>query len=197
MDACVLCFDEMDMMSYQDERQSTETCVKLDCGHAFHTQCIVRCLSQAERKCPQCNSNKDPLQTMSEEGVAVEMINEIKKDDRMRILFKELKETREEYGITVAQLKKEAREYAEKRAKELQIPEKRKYLIDCLTELRRTSKEVAQEKGVRYVGALKYIYDSRVRYYAGTTFERYFLGKSSAYGLYRLKYPALYVRLYQ
>jgi hypothetical protein len=196
MDACVLCFEDMDMMSYQDERESTQTCVKLDCGHAFHTQCIVRCLSQAERKCPQCNSNKDPEQTMTEEGIAIQYVSEIKKDERMRMLFNELKEAREECGKAIAQLKKETREYAESRKKELQVDEKRKYMIDCLGELRRVSREVAKDKGSKYMGALKYIYDSRTRYYAGTSFEKYFLGKQAAYGLYRLKHPGVYIHLY-
>ena len=196
MDACVICFDNMDMKGYQDERDSTSSCVKLGCGHAFHTRCIIECLSQADRKCPQCNSHKDPEQMLTEEGVAVRLINEIKKDDRMRLVMGEISEAKEECNQAIVQLKKDILTYTETRAKELQVPEKRKYLIDCLGEARRVAREVATEKGTRYVGALKFIYESRVRYYGGTTFERYFFGRSSSHTLYRLKRPGIYMNLY-
>jgi Zinc finger, C3HC4 type (RING finger) len=186
----------MDMKTYQDERDSTQTCVKLECGHAFHTRCIISCLSQADRKCPQCNSNKDPEQMLTEEGVAVKLINEIKKDDRMKLLMGEISEAKEECATSVVQLKKDIRKYAEERSKELQVDTKRKYLINCLGELRRTAREVANEKGTRYVGALKFIYEQRVRYYGGTVFERYMFGRQSAYSLCRLKRPGLYMNLY-
>lgn len=196
MDACVICFDEMDMKTYQDERDSTQSCVKLECGHAFHTRCIISCLSQADRKCPQCNSNKDPEQMLTEEGMAVRLINEIKKDDRMKLIMGEIGEAKEECSAAIVQLKKDIRAYAEVRAKELHVPEKRKYLIDCLGELRRTAREVANEKGTRYVGALKFIYDQRVRYYGGNTFERYMFGRQAHHTLYRLKRPGIYMQLY-
>lgn len=196
MDACVICFDEMDMKGYQDERDSTQSCVKLECGHAFHTRCIISCLSQADRKCPQCNSHKDAEQTLTEEGVAVKLLNELKKDDRMKLIMGEIGEAKEECNSAIVQLKKDIRTYADVRAKELHVPEKRKYLIDCLCELRRTTREVANEKGAKYVGALKFIYDQRVRYYGGTVFERYMFGRRYSYSLCRLKRPGLYMNLY-
>lgn len=196
MDACVICFDEMDMKGYQDERDSTETCVKLGCGHAFHTRCIIQCLSHAGRKCPQCNSQKDPERMLTEEGVAMKLIAEIKKDDRMKLITGELNEAKEECNSAIVQLKKDIRAYTEKRAKELQVPEKRKYMIDCLSEMRRVARDVAVEKGTRYIGSLKFVNDSRTRYYGGTTFERYFFNRQACYSLCRLKRPGLYINLY-
>ena len=58
--SCVICFGDMDMQEYGDERSHTETCRKLRCGHAYHTDCIIEFLSHSNHRCPACNEYKTP-----------------------------------------------------------------------------------------------------------------------------------------
>lgn len=116
MDMCILCYENMDMMNYKDERQNTATCYKLDCGHAYHTACIIGCLTQMNRKCPQCNTEKDPSKELSKQGLAEKLLREIRNDEHVKPLVEEFKEIKEEYSESILQLKKDIREYAKKRA---------------------------------------------------------------------------------
>lgn len=192
MDPCVICFEDMDMKTFQDERQQTLTCIKLECGHAYHTTCIVRCLSTMNQKCPNCNKNKSPGEQLTREGLARKLVGELKKDPEIRFLMSEFKESTLEYSDTITQLKKDIKQFIAKRQVELQLNEKRKYMFDCLTKIQTTSKSVSKTKGAQYVAALHT--RSMGRYWRGTTFERMFFGTQEAYRICRLKQP--YLRMY-
>ena len=191
-DPCVICFDGMDMRSFEDARDNTETCIKLECGHAYHTRCIIRCLSEMNRKCPNCNKEKNARHDLTREGLTKQFMSEIKKDTDIKFLVKELAEIKEELHETNVQLKKDVTEYFEKRKIELNFSEKRNYLIHCLSKIQRKTRSLAREKGPEYVGALAY----ERSYYGTTTFERNFFGTSQAYAISRLKFPYLRLKLY-
>jgi hypothetical protein len=190
MDICPLCFEGMDMLGYQDERQNTTECYKLDCGHAYHTGCIISCLTQMNRKCPQCNADKDPSKELTREALASKLIREVKRDERVKFLLGEFKEIREEYSEDI-------KEYGEKRAAELCVPEKSKYLMDSHKEIQSTARRIAREKGIEYVGALKDVVNRRNRWWEGSAFDRAFFSKKEAYSIRRLKFPRLYLDLFQ
>ena len=191
MDHCAICFETMDMLAFQDERTQTSTCVKLSCHHAYHTLCIVDCMSKMNYKCVQCNTEKDPVKELSEAGMSASLIRKLKADDKVKPFLEEYKEAKEEYAETVSQLKRDIREYSKKRAEELCIPEKRKYMTSCISELKRVTTTVAKAKGNEYLGVLK----RQVRYYYGGIFENNFFGRQTAHSLYRLKHPHLYLDL--
>lgn len=196
MDICPLCFENMDMKSYEDERQNTTESYKLDCGHAYHTACIISCLTQMNRKCPQCNSHKDPSKELTKEALASKLLKEVKKDNRVKDLIDEFKESRDEYAETLSQFKKDIKKYIETRGEELCISEKRKYMIKCLSEIQTTSKTVAKEKSLEHQGALV---PSRGRHrhpWNGTQFDQLFFGRTMSYTIHRLKFPHLYLNLY-
>ena len=196
MNICAICFETMDMQEFEDSQSQTSTCFKLECEHAYHTSCIIRCLSQSGRKCPQCNSEKDPARQLTQEALASKLVNELKRNDAIKPLIAEFKEGKEEYAQTIQQLKKDIKEYAELRAKELCIPDKRKYVMNCLSEIQRTTKSIAAQKGTQYVGAIKHA-TGRNRTYVGTpSFDRVFFGIQGAYSISRLKYPRLYLELF-
>jgi len=194
MDTCILCFEDMDMMSFRDERVQTPSCIKLECNHAYHTKCIIRCLTVSNLGCPTCNKHKTPAQELTREGLAKKLIGELKKDDEIKFLITEFKESASEYKDTISLLKKDIKQFISKRNDELQLSEKRKYMLECLTKIQSTAKTVSKIKGPQYTGALNLRYTGRYR--RGTSFDRLFFGASEAYRIFRLKTPSLYMPLY-
>ena len=194
MELCPICLEEMDMTSFQDERQQTATCFKLECDHAFHTSCIIRCLSLTNQKCPSCHKNKSPTEELTREGFAKRLIAELKRVPEIRVSITELRETISEFSDTVNILKQEVKDFVKKRSEELLIEEKRKYMLGCISKILSDCKTVCKTKGPQYTGALT-LRSSRGRYWQGTTFERIFFGINEAYRIHRLKCPSLYIRL--
>ncbi len=191
----MICFEDMDMASFEDQRENTETCIKLDCGHAYHTRCIVRCLSHLNQKCPNCNTTKSPSQEITREGLARKLVSEVKKDDDMKFLLTEYKEVREELSQAERQLRKDVKEFINKRKTELCVDEKRSYFMNCLSRIQSTAKAIARTKGPQYVGALSPERNAR-NYWFGNYFERIMYGKMQARSNHRLKFPYLRMSLY-
>jgi len=193
-DPCVICFEAMDMKSFEDERENTESCVKLECGHAYHTRCIIRCLSSMNQKCPNCNKNKTPMAELTREGIIRKLMREMRKDDDVKFLLGEYNESREELIEANKTLEKDVKKYIEIRKKELHIPEKRSYFMECISKLQGRIRSLAREKGPVYLGAMTA--DPRYRRWMVTSFEYNFFGRAQGYRNRRLKFPYLRMSLY-
>lgn len=192
-DPCVICFEAMDMKSFEDERENTHSCIKLECGHAYHTRCIIRCLSSMNQKCPNCNKNKTPIAELTREGIIKKLMKEIRKDDDVKFLLGEYNESREELAEANRLLQKDVKEYIEIRKKELRIPEKRSYFMECIARLQGKTRSLARAKGPEYLGAMT----ANARYrWVTTSFEYNFFGRTQAYTNRRLKFPYLRMSLY-
>jgi hypothetical protein len=148
------------------------------------------------RKCPQCNSGKDPSKELTKEGLVAKLLKEVKKDNRVKDLIDEFKESRDEYAETLSQFKKDIKKYIETRGEELCISEKRKYMIKCLSEIQSTSKTVAKEKSLEHQGALVPPRGRRRNPWNGTPFDQLFFGRTMSYTIHRLKHPYIYLKLF-
>jgi len=144
------------------------------------------------RKCPNCNIDKTPQQELTREGLKKKFVAEMRRDNEIKFLMTEYKEIRDELHQANAQLKKDIKEYIEKRKVELNIPEKRNYFLNCITALHRTARSLAKEKGPEYVGAIN---SERRAFYGIPIFEYNFFGKQHAYINRRLKFPYLRLQL--
>ena len=196
MDPCVICFEDMDMISFEDARERTETCIKLVCGHAYHTQCIVRCLSHLDQKCPNCNSSKTPSEQLTRHGMARKLISELRKDDDIKFLLKEHSESRNELAIAEKQLNLDIKEYIKQRRIELHIDEKRSYFMSCSNHLSSTLKKLAKLKNPQFMAALEPEIHRRYHYWYGSYLDEMLFGRSRARANYRLKFPFFRMRLY-
>ena len=121
--------------------------------------CIITCLTQMNRKCPQCNSQNDPSRELTKEALASKLIRELKKDDRVKPLMDEFKESYDEYSATLSRFKKDIRNFVETHAQELCLEDKRKYMMKCISEIQTTSRAIARQKGTQYQGALTPMHD--------------------------------------
>ena len=151
---CPICFDEMDMKEFKDEEEGTETCHKLECGHAFHTKCIVDFLTKTSQACPGCNKTRPPEKQLEIEGLIRKTVSHVKNDVRVRLAKEEFKTGKEEYRSALKQLEKEGREWAHKRAAELKIKEYKSYYYSSAKAVMTAAREVATEMGPRYIAAV-------------------------------------------
>ena len=182
---CVLCFEDMDMSTFQDDRDSTETCFKLECGHSFHTKCIVNCLQKSNHVCPQCNKQKDPESKLTIEGLATRLFVELRKHPDVKIAIHESKQAKIELRESLDTLTKETKEFVEKRKVELCILEKRKYLLDSLANVKSVIKATAHQFPPKYQGC--------VGYFSGWKLEKLIFGVASYRYMYRLRVPRIYI----
>ena len=182
---CTICFEDMDMKAYGDERDSTPTCFKLECNHAFHTKCIVECLQKTRHKCPSCNENKSLEETLSREGVILEIVDEIKKVESVKLAIQEFRTAKHEITESIKFFKEDVKKYAEHRKTELKILEKYKYYIQCQQTVSSEAKKIAKSKGGKY-RALFDLPNKHMRYQA---FERGLFGSYVRYYNYQYKHP--------
>lgn len=190
---CLLCFDEMDMLPYKDPNNSTSTCVKLSCDHAFHTKCIITCLEKSDHKCPLCCTRKSPKDELTREGIIRNVIRELKRNAEIKRLIEERKTAREEILSTLKTIKKDTEKFAAKRAEELKFFEKREYYKKCTREAFYTATKVATEKNPLFTGVL--FNKSRPRHtrsYDLTLAHRLFFGSENTRCEWRITTPRIY-----
>ena len=152
---CPVCFDDMDMRDFNDQRASTETCFKLECGHSFHTKCIVQFLTRTQHKCPSCNKHKTPEEKLQMEGQVRNLLRTIKTDERVRLPKREYVIARTEYKAALETLKKDALQLVRKRAAELKIKEHKNHYYNCVRAVISGAKEVAREREPKFVSAIE------------------------------------------
>jgi hypothetical protein len=184
---CPLCFEEMDMQTYQDERESTQTCFKLKCNHAFHTKCIVECLQKTGHECPSCNKHKTIADDLTEEGLVRQLVVDMKKLPAVRDALRETAIARTDVLNTINLIKKDAKVYAKERAAELKLKEKQAYMRTCIATAKKVTLEEARKKSPMHFAAA-----SKVSLFRRTTLlELCLLGYANTYQLHRLRNPYL------
>jgi len=74
---CSICWEDMDMQDYNDSRESTLTCFKLECGHSYHTKCIIMALSKTKHQCPLCNKEKSIQDKVEEQAYIKKILRKV------------------------------------------------------------------------------------------------------------------------
>jgi len=189
--SCPICCDDMDMKEYSDEQQSTSTCFKLECGHAYHTRCIVAFLTKSTHKCPSCNKQKTPEEKLERQGVIYNLVKEVKKDERVKLATNEFKIAVAEYKHALKVLRDETKEWVKQRSKELKIREYKNYYSRSGKNVLETANEVAKEFGNTYTGAVMSADREERRW--GTTVAKRILFGTFIYGFndWRLRLPRI------
>lgn len=186
---CAICFEEMDMNAYQDEHDSTSTCFKLECNHAFHTKCIVECLQKTRHKCPSCNQDKNLEDSLNKEGIILELVDEVKKAEPVKLALDEYRKAKVEMADSLKIFKEDVKKYATQKKAEMKLAEKYKYYIQCQTNVSHEANRVAKAKGGKY----RAVFTMRFKHVRSQAFERGLFGVYTRYYNYQYKHP--YVRL--
>jgi hypothetical protein len=193
---CPICYDDMDMKEFRDDLPGTDTCFKLECGHAFHTKCIVQFLTRTEHKCPACNVHRTPEQSLEIEGVLRNLLRDIKKDCRIRIAINEHREATSEYKNVMKQLQTEAEDWIANRATELKFNEHKIYYKKSITAVMNTAQEVAKERGPKFLAAVNSQRTATQQRYGLNIVNRVLFGKNCPGNRdWKLRYPRVWIRL--
>lgn len=143
----------MDMIEFQDPEESTATCFKIECGHAFHTRCLITCLTAGRHKCPLCNTDKPPEQELNHIGYARKMLQEIMNCRDVILIRNELNEAERELKEVGKAFKKRLQEFGEQLAEEMKLSTHREYYTKCLNATRGLIRTKCREVGNRHLGA--------------------------------------------
>lgn len=185
---CAVCWSEMDMRDFEDTRQSTATCYKLACGHAYHTTCIIEFLTRTRHECPLCNKLKDPQIAVPFVGYVRKVIAEVFKIPEIALAKQELSVTKEEYKAQLKVLKEDMKSFVRNRVKELKLNEYRNHYFKCQTQIKNMVRNECNKLGNKHVGAFLYKKD---RYTEYTIFDHFLSGEKHYYRIYRLNHPRL------
>ena len=126
MPDCSVCMHDMDMEEYDDPNESTPTCVRLDCKHAYHTKCVLKYMKETNFECILCNKHRSPIE---EAGLIQQAYAEVKKDKGFRQLKKELTAAASELTQGRKAMKQAVREFIDLHAHEWQLNAKRKNVL--------------------------------------------------------------------
>ena len=132
MPECSVCMHDMDMEEYDDPNESTHTCVRLDCKHAYHTKCVLKYMKTTNYECILCNKHRTPIE---EAGLIEQAHDEVKKDKEFRRLKKEVRAAASEYTQTKKIMKQSIQEFIRLHAHEWQANEKRKKVLSLESKL--------------------------------------------------------------
>lgn len=122
MTECSVCFNDMDMQEYDDPNESTRTCIRLDCKHAFHTKCVMKCMKETNYECILCNKRRTPLE---QKGLIIQSVNKATKDKTYRELRKVYHDISFQYGKDRTAFKKEVQAFIKQKSREYSLKEKR------------------------------------------------------------------------
>ena len=186
---CPICFDVMDMNEFEDERASTLTCYKLECGHAYHTACVMGFLTNTNRKCPQCNSQqdqKDPITVVKTR----KLVLEIKRNPDVKNALLEFKTAKESLLQKNKQLRKDVIEFAKNRCKELDFKEHVNYFKKSMSEARKLIVASSKKMGDKHFGALLI---SKADWDGQTFLYQTFFKFRGRWQIQRLKSPRMFI----
>lgn len=188
---CNICYENMDMIEYKDPNECTLTCFKLECGHSYHTKCIINFLNNTSHKCPVCNTYKTNDDKIELEGKIRKLLLEISKEPEIRSIKEEYNIAKQEYRESLFECKKAMILLFKEQVSKLKILEKRSYFLSCINTLKSKVKEKANEKTNKHIGAALFSYEYFTR---RTRFESVFLGQNY-WVIRRMIHPRLFLRL--
>lgn len=161
---CILCYEPLDVPVY--EQNNTDdiivgaTSSRLQCGHAYHTICLLKSL-QHRSVCPLCNIVGRMNDTnewwqngrIEMEGRCLEIMEKVKKDKEVRESLRDYKATTKDIMIVKKEFQKRVKEFKTGLRTEMGVDEKLKAVMKAKSSVLRTFTRKAKSEGSLVAGA--------------------------------------------
>uniref|UniRef100_A0A6C0AJL5 RING-type domain-containing protein n=1 Tax=viral metagenome TaxID=1070528 RepID=A0A6C0AJL5_9ZZZZ len=161
---CILCYEPLDVPVY--EQNTTDdiivggTSSRLQCGHAYHTICLLKSL-QHRSVCPLCNvigqmnDTNDWWQNgrIQMEGRCLEIMERVKKDKDVREALRECKAARKDVLVLRKEFLKRVKVFKADLRAELGVDEKVKAVMKSKNSAMRIFTRKAKNEGSLTAGA--------------------------------------------
>lgn len=134
MPDCVVCMHEMDMEEFDDPNESSHTCVRLDCKHAYHTKCVLKYMKETNFECILCNTKRNPIEV---DGLVHQALAEVRKDKGYREIKRDLKAAAVSFKESKKVMTEAVTEFINSHKDEWQTNEKRKTVLSLDAKLER------------------------------------------------------------
>jgi len=161
---CILCYDPLDVLVYAQNTTNDiivgETSSRLQCGHAYHTGCLLRSL-QHRTVCPLCNvlgemNNENEWWQNGRielEGRCLEIMEKVKRDKEVREALREYKASLKEIMSTKKDFIKRVKDFKTELRKDMGVEEKLKEVMKAKTSATRIFSRKAKTEGSLTSGA--------------------------------------------
>jgi len=154
MPDCSVCQSDMDMEEFNDQRESTETCLKLECGHAFHSRCIIAYMRRTDFDCIQCNRHRTPEVQLEEAGLCAQAIEAFKTDPEFRRIRADINRKVAEYKRMRLAAKRKVVAFVREN-NGFGIMEKHHELTTAINQLKRYTRSECVKRNPTLMAALK------------------------------------------
>jgi hypothetical protein len=161
---CILCYEPLDVLVYQanptDDIIVGATSSRLQCGHAYHTPCLLRAL-QHRSSCPLCTlvggvNDRDNWWHNGQialEGRCLEIMEKVKKDREVRESLRDYKAATKDVMTVKKEFQKRVKEFKTGLRAEMGVDEKVKAVMKTKTSVMRIFARKAKSEGSLISGA--------------------------------------------
>uniref|UniRef100_A0A6C0KAV6 RING-type domain-containing protein n=1 Tax=viral metagenome TaxID=1070528 RepID=A0A6C0KAV6_9ZZZZ len=161
---CILCYEPLDVPVY--EQNNTDdiivgaTSSRLQCGHAYHTHCLLRAL-QHRSSCPLCTlvggaNDRDNWWHNGQialEGRCLGIMEKVKKDREVRESLRDYKVATKDIMIVKKEFQKRVKEFKTGLRTEMGVDEKLKAVMKAKSSVLRIFTRKAKSEGSLVAGA--------------------------------------------
>lgn len=169
---CPLCFEELNVPEYR-ENNTNEPIVegnttRLECGHAYHSSCVIRMIRMCNGKCAQCNATqlvdqRDEYETwdqrISFEGKCKKALAKIKRHPEIAEGLRDVKSFQKEIDEKRKEFDKRLLESQKKITEDLKIQDTIKLYDYSKKETIKRFKKAAKEAGTLELASIAKLKD--------------------------------------
>ena len=188
MEECILCYEPLCVPVYQENTTDDiivgETSSRLQCGHAYHTVCLLHAL-QHRSVCPLCNVIGQPHDNedwwnngrIALEGRCMEIMEKVKKDKDVREALRTYKASVKDITGVKKEFVKRVKEFKTGLRAEMGVDEKVKAVVKAKNSAIRVFTRKAKSEGSLIAGAASILPTYKIeRFLFGVS--RFFRGRT-------------------
>jgi hypothetical protein len=173
---CCLCFEELNVPEYRENTTGEPiiegNTTRLECGHAYHSSCVIQMMRSQNCKCAMCN-NIHIIDSSHEydswtsriafEGKCMKALASIKKEEEIREGIRDVKAFRKEIDKKRKEFDKRVLESKRKIAEELEIDKTIDLYEFSMKEILKRFRKKAKDSGSLELAAITKLSDMKIK----------------------------------